>query len=71
MFDVRVLSNRVRDSLWVRRDSAWLFSAFAVMALLLAGGGIYGVVSYTVLGANTRSVSGWLWGRGPSGCSVR
>jgi putative ABC transport system permease protein len=48
MFDVRVLSNRVRDSLWVRRGSAWLFGAFAVVALLLAGAGIYGVVSYSV-----------------------
>src|SRR6185295_17528158 len=48
MFDVRVLSNRVRDSLWVRRGSAWLFSAFAAVAMLLAGAGIYGVVSYTV-----------------------
>ena len=48
MFDVRVLSNRVRDSLWVRRGSAWLFGAFGVVALLLAGAGIYGVVSYSV-----------------------
>lgn len=48
MFDVRVLSNRVRDSLWVRRGAAWLFTAFAAVALLLAGAGIYGVVSYTV-----------------------
>ena len=48
MFDVRVLSNRVRDSLWVRRGSAWLFGSFAVVALLLAGAGIYGVVSYSV-----------------------
>lgn len=48
MFDVRVLSNRLRDSLWVRRGSAWLFGSFAIVALLLAGAGIYGVVSYTV-----------------------
>jgi putative ABC transport system permease protein len=48
MFDVRVLSNRVRDSLWVRRGSAWLFASFAAVALLLAGAGIYGVVSYSV-----------------------
>jgi predicted permease len=48
MFDVRILGNRVRESLWVRRGSAWLFTAFAAVALLLAGAGIYGVVSYTV-----------------------
>jgi predicted permease len=48
MFDVRVLANRVRESLWVRRGSAWLFGSFALVALLLAGAGIYGVVSYSV-----------------------
>jgi putative ABC transport system permease protein len=35
-------------SLWERRIVAWLFSVFAGLALVLAVGGIYGVISYTV-----------------------
>ncbi len=39
----------IRDGLWAQRLSANLLGAFGLLALLLAGVGIYGVVSYSVV----------------------
>ena len=46
--DVKTLSRRVDDAVAVSRSLMLLFTAFALLALVLAAVGIYGIVSYTV-----------------------
>jgi len=48
IYDVTTMSERVSDALWPRQASSWLFAVFSSLALLLAVGGIYGVISYGV-----------------------
>ena len=48
MFQVSTMANRLRESVWLRRTYSSLLAAFAVVALILAIGGIYGVISYIV-----------------------
>lgn len=45
---VKTLERAVTESLWERRLSGVLFTAFSVLALGLAAVGVYGVVSYAV-----------------------
>jgi putative ABC transport system permease protein len=46
--EVKTMDERVGDAMWRTRVAAWLFSAFAGLALLLTAVGIFGVMSQTV-----------------------
>jgi putative ABC transport system permease protein len=48
IYDVQTMSDRMAESQWVRQASSWLFAVFSGLALILAVGGIYGVISYGV-----------------------
>jgi len=46
--DVQTMSQRVDRSLWARRILAWLAGVPAAAATIMAFGGIFGIVSYSV-----------------------
>jgi putative ABC transport system permease protein len=48
MASVATMSAELEESLWVRKGASRLSATFSLVALLLAVGGIYGVVSYRV-----------------------
>ncbi len=48
IYDVRTLAQRVSEATAVSRSLTLLFSAFALLALVLGSVGIYGIVSYAV-----------------------
>jgi putative ABC transport system permease protein len=48
IFDVQTMRQRLDESLWLRRSYSLLFAAFAGAALLLAVGGVYGIISFAM-----------------------
>ncbi len=46
--EVQTMRDRVQESLWVRRTYSSLIGVFAVVAAIMAVGGIYGIMSYSV-----------------------
>ena len=46
--EVRTLSQQLQRQMWVRRLFASLMAVFGVMALVIAGVGLYGVMAYSV-----------------------
>ena len=76
VYDVKTLNQRVNDAVAVSRSLMLLFTAFALLALVLGSVGIYGIVSYSVtqrtheigirmaLGAQTANVLGLIMRNG-------
>jgi len=55
VYEVKTLEQRVAETVAVTRSLMLLFSSFAMLALVLASVGIYGIVSYSV-GQRTREI---------------
>jgi putative ABC transport system permease protein len=56
LYEVRTMTEAVHNSLGLQRAYSWLLAVFAGIALVLAVGGIYGVLSF-VVGQRRREIS--------------
>jgi ABC-type antimicrobial peptide transport system permease subunit len=48
LHDVMTMEQRFDGALWAKRASSWLTATFSAVALLLAVGGIYGVIAHGI-----------------------
>src|SRR5262249_53501590 len=48
MYAIQTMMEQLDQSLWARRGDSWVFGVVALIAILLAAAGVYGVVSYAV-----------------------
>jgi putative ABC transport system permease protein len=48
LVDIKTMEERLGDAMWRTRMSAWLLGSFAILGLLLAAVGVYGVMSQGV-----------------------
>jgi predicted permease len=48
LFEIKTMAQRAKESFWPTRTMSKLVGIFGAIALLLAGAGLYGVLSYTV-----------------------
>jgi putative ABC transport system permease protein len=48
MYAIQTMREKLQQSLWTRQAYSWLFGVFALIAILLAAAGVYGMVSYAV-----------------------
>lgn len=55
IFQLRTFDEAIKDELSSSVILAWMFAAFALLALILASTGLYGVISYTV-GQRTQEI---------------
>jgi ABC-type antimicrobial peptide transport system permease subunit len=55
IYGIQTMTEQVDRSLWARRAYSWLFGVFALIAIVLAASGVYGVVSYAV-GQRTKEI---------------
>jgi len=60
---IRVFEDQIRDLAARPRFLAMLLSLFAAIGLVLAGSGLYGLISYLAAQRDARSESGWRWAR--------
>ncbi|PYT31342.1 MAG: hypothetical protein DMG57_05355 [Acidobacteria bacterium] len=65
VFNIKLLEDRVNDSLSRERLVSVLAGAFGLVALLLASVGLYGVMAYLVHAERVKSASAWHWARAP------
>lgn len=48
IFDIQTMDERIADSLFPQRFSFFMFGGFSLIALILAGLGVFGVMAFTV-----------------------